>query len=1025
MNITRIAIEKNRITIAALLTIVLGGITAFLGMPRAKDPGFIVRWATVETDFPGASPERVEQLVTDRIEKAIQEIPELDYVASVSKTGYSSVSLMLKQRYRDTRPVWDDLRRRVDKVKAELPEGTIGPRVNDDLDDVFGIQFALLGEGYSPAELKEVADEVRDELLHIDDVAEVEIVGAQEERIFVEYNNARFAELGLSPLQMMDILQNRNIIISGGDIKTGNERIVLEPTGNFESVEDLRRTVISLPGYAEVVHLEDVVDVYRGYVDPPKKKMRFSGIPCLGLAVVMREGGDIVRLGELVKRRISELEVTYPIGIEFGTVFFQPDYVDEKVDNFIYSLLQSIGFVLIVMVVTLGMRTGFLVATLIPMAMLMSIIFMSGLGIGLDQVSLASLIIALGMLVDNAIVMSESIMVQMAEGKKPVEAAVDSARELRVPLLTSSLTTSAAFLPIFLAESMVGEYCRSLFTVTTITLLCSWILALTMIPMLCTYFMKVKTGASKSNFHSPFYQGYRRFLLSLLRRPVVVLGVVVLVFIVAMQGFGLIPAIFFPPTDQALFVADFELPLGTPIERTEALVAEVDEFIGRELTVDEERAQGITGWSSFIGGGPPSWSLGAGAKGGSPEYAFMVFHTTTHEILEDLMGKLERFCNARYPDLQTTVRRVGEGPPVDIPVAVRVSGRDTDVLFDLVEKLKAKLRSIPGTKLVDDDWGQRVKKLVVNVNEVRARRAGVTNRDIAMSLQAVLKGFEMTQYREEDKVIPINLRSVAADRQDIGKLESLNIYSLATGRSVPLKQVADVHVTWEPSRILRYNRFRTVTVSCRKEAHVTAAEISRAFVSWLKGESKGWGPGYTYEVGGEAEESAEANNSINEKLPIAGLIILLLMVGQFNSFRRPFIIFCTIPLGLIGVVVGLLIGRSYFGFMTFLGVISLAGIVINNAIVLLDRIRIEIDVHGLEPQRAIVEAAQRRLRPILLTTATTICGLTPLLINGGGMWETMALAIMFGLLFATLLTLGVVPVLYSVLFRVRFKGFQY
>ena len=1025
MSVTRLAIEKDRITAMVMIVILIGGLVAFQNIPRAKDPSFVVRWAVVETDFPGASPERVEQLVTDRIEKAIQEIPELDFMNSISKTGYSNVSLMLKEQVRDPQPVWDALRRKMEKLKRELPEGAIGPRVNDELDDVFGIQFALIGEGYSYAELREVADEVRDELLHISDVAKVQIVGAQEERVFVEYNNARMAEFGLSPQQLVGILQNRNIIIPGGDITVGSERIVLEPSGNFESVEDLRRTVVNLPNSRDVIYLEHLVDIRRGYVDPPQMMMRFCGEPCLGLAVSMREGGDITRLGELVRKRMAELEVIYPVGIEFGTMLFLPDEVEEKVTQFTSSVLQSIGIVLVVMLVALGLRTGFLVATLIPMTMLMTFIFMSVLGIRLHQVSLASLIIALGMLVDNAIVMSESIMVQIAAGKGRVEAAVDSARELRTPLLSSSLTTSAAFLPIFLAESMVGEYCRSLFTVTTITLLCSWTLALTMIPMLCARFMKVKATTGERGFDSPIYRQYRRFLLLMLRRRALTLVAIIVIFLVAMQGFALIPAIFFPPTDQALFAADFVLPLGTTIERTERVVAEIDSFVAEKLQAGASGRDGITRWSSFAGGGPPSWSIGLGPKGGSPEYAFMLFHLTTHEVLEDVMARLEAFCNARYPDLQTTVRRMSEGPPVDIPVAVRVSGRNTEVLFSIVERLKAKLASIPGTKLVDDDWGPRVKKLLVNINGARARRSGVTNRDIAMSLQGVLKGFVMTQYREEDKVIPITLRSVAADRKDIGKLESLNIYSQATGRHVPLKQVADIELAWEPSRILRHNRYRTVTVSCRKEPHVTAAEISAAYVSWLEEDGKTWSSGYTYEVGGEAEESAEANNSINDKLPIAGLIIVLLLVGQFNSFRRSTIILSTIPLGLIGVVVGLLAGRSYFGFMTFLGVISLSGIVINNAIVLLDRIRIEIEENGLDPQRAVVEAAQRRLRPILLTTVTTIGGLTPLLISGGGMWETMALAIMFGLLFATGLTLGLVPVLYSLFFRVKYKDFVY
>ena len=1024
MNITRAAIEKNRITIMALIAIGLGGILVFQGLPRARDPGFVIRWAVVTTDFPGASPERVEQLITDPLEKSIQEIPELDYLTSVSKTGYSSISLMIKESYSDMRPIWDDLRRKMAQAGARLPEGAIGPRVNDELDDVFGIQLALIGEGYSYAELRDVADDLRDEILHLSDVAKVDIFGAQEERIFVEYDDSRLAEMGVSPMYVMQVLRSRNIIIPGGEVRAGAERLVLEPTGNFLSVDDLRRTVVSLPG-GQVIYLEDLADVRRGYVDPPSMKMRFQGEPCLGLALSMRDGGNLIALGAQVRELIRELEETYPIGIEFREVYMLPDDVERSVSDFVTSLYQAVGIVLVVMLVTLGLRTGLLVATLIPMAMLMSIMLMPLIGERLHMVSLAALIIALGMLVDNAIVMSESIVSQISQGKQPIDAAVDSARELRIPLLTASLTTSAAFLPIYLAESMVGEYTRSLFTVTTTTLLCSWVLSLTMIPMLCARFVKVKPSQAGSTFETPFYRRYRGFLLALLRRRWRTLGVVVVVFAVAMAGFGLVPGIFFPPTDESLFVVDYELPLGTPIETTEAVIDEVDDFVAGELVVRADGGEGVTSWTSFAGGGPPSWSLGGIARGGSPEYGFALYHTTSPKVLEALMARIEGFCNARFPDLQTSVRRLGNGPPVDIPVAVRVSGRDVDVLFGLVEGIKQNLRAIPGTKNVEDDWGPRTKKLLVKVSEARARRAGVTNQDVATSLQAVLDGFQSTQYREADKVIPVTVRSVAADREDLGKLEGLSIYSSITGQPVPLKQVADIEVAWESSRVLRYNRYKTVTVQCRKEEHITASEINAAFSDWLVEESRSWPKGYSYEMGGEAEESAEANQSLAEKLPIAFFVILLLLVGQFNSFRRPLIILSTIPLGLIGVVVGLLVGRSYFGFMTFLGVISLAGIVINNAIVLLDRIRLEHEENGLDLRRAVIEASQRRLRPILLTTATTIGGLTPLLINGAGMWETMALAIMFGLLFSTVLTLGVVPVLYSLLFRANFKGFDY
>jgi len=490
---TRAAIEKNRITAVVLLVVLVAGLDAYRKMPRAEDPGFIIRAAQVTTYFPGASPERIEQLVTDKLEKAIQEIPELDFVASQSKTGVSVITVNIQERYRVLHPIWDSLRRKVDRVRPSLPDGVIGPTVNDEFGDVFGTLVTLTGEGFSYAELKEVADDVRDELLRIPDTAKVQIHGAQEERIFVEYNTARLAELGLSPVQLQAILDSRNIIIPGGDVTTGAERI----------------------------------------------------------AIVMA-----------------------------------------------------------VMLLTLGLRTGLIVSSLIPMAIIMALLVMSVFGIGLDQLSLASLIIALGMLVDNAIVMSESIMVQRGQGKSALDAAIDSADELKIPLLTSSLTTSAAFLPIYLAEAAVGEYTAALFKVVTITLLCSWVLALTMIPMLTFYFMKVKTTTA-DRYDGRFYHGYRRLLLAQLRRPVVTMLAVLVVFIVAMQGFRFIPNIFFPPNDRPTFTAELELPIGTPIERTGDVARQIEQYIADTLTATDPDAEtmasggGVLNWGVFIGQGAP------------------------------------------------------------------------------------------------------------------------------------------------------------------------------------------------------------------------------------------------------------------------------------------------------------------------------------------------------------------------------------------------------------------------------------
>ena len=1028
MNLTKFAIEKNRITVIALILLLFAGISTFKTMPRAEDPGFTIRWAIITTDFPGASPERVEMLVTDKLEKAIQEMPEIDFIASESKTGFSLISVVVKEEYSEMQPIWDKLRRKVERTKnrGELPQGVIGPRLNDEFGDVFGTIVTLTGEGYSYTELKDIADDVRDELLTLNEVAKVEIQGAQEERIFVEYNNARLAELGISTNYLIGILTSKNIIMSGGDVNTQRENIVLEPTGNFESIEDLQRTLINIPGRSELFYLEDVAHVYRGYIDPPESFVRSNGKDALVLGVNMREGGNIITLGMEVNEKIAYLQTVYPIGVEFDFVAFQPSDVSRKIDSFTGSLLQAIGVVLLVMLLFLGVRTGLVVASLVPMAMVNSLFFMGIFDIGLDMMSIAALIIALGLLVDNAIVMSESIMVQMAAGKEPIKAAVDSANELRIPLFTSSLTTSAAFLPIYLAESGVGEYCAPLFKVVTITLLCSWILSLTMIPMLCVYFLKVKKKTEEKPYDSKFYRKYRSFLITLLKHRAFTLIGVFVIFFITLQGFAFLPNIFFPSNDKATFTAEINLPTGTPISRTIEIVDQLEHFMKVEFMPDSINEEGIFNWVTFIGQGPPRFVLGFNPEQSNPGYACFIVNTTNGgAILDTLVKKMETYCLENFPDVRPNVSRLNYGPPPDFPVVIRVMGQEEKRVFEIAEQVKTQLATINGSKSIHDDWGIRSKKLLVDINQARAKRAGVTNQDIALSLQTSLSGIITTEYREDDKVIPITLRSVEAERNDLGKLETINVYSQLTGQNVPLKQVADLEIAWEASKILRRDLLKVVSVKCDVTSETTPIAVALEMDKWLQEQQQNWGVGYRYELGGEMESSVDAQNSINAKLPLAMLIIIILLVMQFNSLRRPFIILMTIPLGIIGVIIGLLVMRSYFGFMTFLGVISLAGVVINNAIVLIDRIRIEIEEKGLEPQRAIVEAGQRRLRPILLTTATTIGGLIPLYLGGGPMWESMSIAIMFGLAFATLLTLGFVPVLYAALFKVKFKGFEY
>ncbi|TNC79360.1 MAG: AcrB/AcrD/AcrF family protein [Oleiphilus sp.] len=1021
MNITQASIVNNRTAWVLFLVLLLAGYQAYTKLPRAYDPGFIIRAAQVITYLPGASPDRVEALVSNQIEKVIQEIPELDFVTSTSKTGVSIVVANIKENYTDMRPIWDNLRRKVESVRGDLPDGVVGPIVNDEFGDVFGVVLSLTGEGFSNAELQTIAENAKDELLNLSDAAKVELYGVQDERIFVEYNNARLTELGVSPSQLSQMISSRNIIVSGGSIVLGKERIELEPSGNFESIEDIENTILTLPETQRVLYLKDIAKVYWGYVDPPSQLVKADLQPAIGIGISMREGGNNIRLGEEVRELVDQFHQTYPIGIDFTEVNFSPQEVDDKVNDFVANLVQAITVVAAVMLFSLGLRTGLVVATLIPASMLAAMLVMSTFEIGLDQISLAALIIALGMLVDNGIVMSESIMVQMNDGKSPVQAAIDSAGELRVPLLTSSLTTAAAFLPIYLAESAIGEFTASLFKVVAITLLCSWILSMTIIPMLCVYFLKSKQVEKKEP--SIIFRAYSRLLKFSLHNRFVVVGVVIALFWLAMVGMSYVPKIFFPPSDRLYFKTELELPIGTDIRTTEQVAQEFGQFIDEQLSIGPDREDGVTNWINYIGAGGTRFVLSHTPESSSPNYALFVINVTDFRIIDGLMEQLEDYAFENYPDLKITTKKIENGTPVKNPVEVRLYGKNTDRLFEKVDALKQQMSSMPELRNISDNWGQRTKKFNVVINQTKARRAGISSEDIAVSLQSGLSGMELTEFRRGEDIIPVVLRSVAADRQDLGKLEALSVYVQSTGESIPLRQVADIEVVWENAKILRRDRFKTVTVGAQLVGDVTAREAVAKLTPWLDEQAAKWEVGARYELGGELESSGKANQSIAEQLPVAAFIILILLVGQFNSIRKPAIILVTIPMGFIGISFGLLAANSFFGFMTLLGLISLAGIVINNAIVLLERIQLEIDVNGLSPQEAIIEAAQRRFRPILLTTATTVLGMLPLYLGGGEMWEPMAVAIIGGLLFSTLLTLCVVPVLYSLLYRVEYaKG---
>ncbi len=1027
MNLTQFSLKNDRTVLALIGILFLFGLQSFVSIPKQQDPGFTIRTAVVSTRFDGASPARVEQLVTKRIEEKVQEMPELDFITSESLPGQSIVMVNFQESYVEMQPIFDDLRRKIEDIESKLPVGVQKPRVNDQFGDIFGSVYSLTGEGYSYAELADIAEEIRDELLKDSDVAKVRIHGEQKQVVFIDYKSATLTELGISPQQLAGILSKINIVSAGGNILSGTERLTLEPSGNFETIEDIKRTVVPIPNVG-LVYLADIANVYQAYDDPTTKLTRVNGKPGLAIAVSMREGGDILKLGKRLDDMVPVLEAGYPWGIKLDKIWFQADLVKEGVGNFVSSLSQSVLIVVAVMLFFLGMRTGFVVASLIPLAIMISFYFMQVFSITINQVSLAALIIALGLLVDNAIVIVESILVKREEGASAVDAAVQAGGELLTPLLVSSLTTAAAFMPIALAESAVGEYTSDIFYVVTIALLTSWVLAMAFLPILSMYAMKNVEPGEKDRTNSSAYALYKRYLLWTLKHRLVTLIGVVLTFWLALTMMGLVPQKFIEGSEDPVFTAKLELPLGSSIETSEALVKDLDAFLVAEFMSDpdsdessETQGPQIKSWATFIGEGGPRLSLGLNPPNENPANSFMVVNTRNGADVEPIVAAIEGFLTEQHPDLSKQVSALENGPPVGYPIIMRVQGESIDDLYRVAEEATLLLYDNPKVLSVKNSWGLPAKKLLVSISQERAQRAGVTSDDVAYALRANLQGQQLSEYRNEDKLLPILLRADIRDREDISKLDGLSVFSTSSNRVVPLSQVADVELAFQPGVIERRDRIRTLSLKTQLKPGFSAAEVTDELLPEMTNASLSWPSGVTFDVGGESRESDDATSSIGDKLPIAFMIILLLLVSQFNSLRSPVIIMVTIPLGLIGVVIGLLVARSSFGFFTILGIIALSGIIINNAIVLIDRINIERNQLGKPAANAIIDACCQRLRPIFLASCTTVLGMMPLLWGGTAMFRPMAVSIIFGLAFATLLTLFVVPILYSVLYRVNYK----
>ncbi len=1015
MNIPAWCIRNNRTSFFILLLFGLLGLQTYLALPRLENPEFVMRVAMIRTIFPGASPLKVEQLVTDPIEEKLRTISEIDTITSQSLNGMSLIIIEAKEAFKDMKPIWDKIRNKVVDVKPELPAGVLDPFVDDEFGDVFGIALALTGDGYTYRELKDVADDVRNELLALSDVARIDFYGTQEERIFVEFSNTRLAEAGISPALLADVLSRQNIVQPGGNAKVGPDRIVIEPTGEYKTVQDIKRTVLRRPGQAGAIYLEDIADVWRGFVDPPSDLARADSQSAIVLAISMAENGRITELGPSVLQRLEALSADLPIGLDFRIIAYQPKFVHKAINDFMLNLAEAFIFVFIVVVLFTGLRTGLVVGILVPMAMLLCVVLMPVFNVNLQKISIASLIIALGILVDNGVVVSEEILVRLARGEKRLKACSRAATSLAMPMLAATLSTIFAFLPIPMAQSTTGEYCFSLFIVVTLTLLISWVLAMTMIPLLSFYLLKPKL--KQQTFSNLFYRIYRSLLvINLKARPLHVLLVIGLTAF-AIWSFKFVPTIFFPPNEREMFFIDLYMPYGTDIEVTQQRANELEEHL---LELPE-----VTTIGTFVGNPGPRWYLSLDMSDNGTHYVRMIINTQTTPDVDAVLAKAKTYMDNHFPEVRYVANKLENGPPVGAPIQVRISGPDIKTIYVLRDQLIAQMKQVSGVVNIRDNWGEWTKKMRIYVKQDEAKNAGFTSQDIALSLMTQISGYEATEYREGEELIPIVLRSKDSYREDLGRIESMNVYSWQDGRSIPLLQMARAKMRWQPSNIRRRDGQRTMTVKADVDGRFASAVIADLQNSMTPVvDSQTWPIGYKLAYGGQFEESTNASASIQAALPLAFGLILLLLVLQFNSIRRMVIIILTIPPMMFGITFGLIVTKAPFGFMAMLGMISLTGIIINNAIILIDSIEKERS-NGQTPQNAIVIAAQKRLRPIIMTATTTIVGLLPLSFQGGEMWRPMANTLIFGLAFSTLLSLVLCPVLYSLFFLIRFRGYQW
>jgi multidrug efflux pump len=1027
-NLSKWALDHPALTRYLMVVLMLLGFAAYFQLGQDEDPPFTFRAMVVRTNWPGATAQQVAEQVTDKIERVLQEAPYADKIRSYSKPGESQIIFQIKDSSRpgDVANVWYTVRKKIGDMRFQLPGGIQGPFFNDDFGDVYGVIYALESDGFDYAELKAFADDVRQELLRVQDVAKVELFGVQDEKVYIEISQKRLAQLGLDLNQVLQQLGQQNAVESAGAVQTPLDVVQVRVAGQFEAVEQLRAMPIR-GSSGNQLRLGDIASISRGYVDPPAVKVRHQGKEVIALGVSMAKGGDIIRLGQSLKAVSHRIDDKLPAGIKLVQIQDQPRAVANSVNEFVRTLIEAVGIVLAVSFVALGlhkrpgaalplwkryyvdMRPGLVVGITIPLVLAVTFLAMDFWGIGLHKISLGSLIIALGLLVDDAIIAVEMMVRKIEEGYDKVRAATFAYEITAMPMLTGTLITATGFLPIGMAKSTVGEYTFAIFAVTVIALVLSWFISVYFVPYLGTLLLKPKPVANEhhEHFDTPFYRGFRHLVDWCVEHRWITIGATLLIFALGIFGMGKVQQQFFPDSSRPEIMVDIWFPEGTSFAANEATTRRVEQ---RLLTEG-----GVTSVSTWIGSGVPRFYLPLDQVFPQSNVSQFIIQPADLKVRESLRVKLPALLAREFPEVRGRVKLLPNGPPVPYPVQFRVVGPDPVALRERADEVKAAMAQSPNTRGVNDNWNESVKVLRLEVDQSKARALGVTSQSIAQAARTILAGTNVGQFREGDKLIDIVLRQPLDERNAITDIANAYLPT-ASGRSIPLTQIARPVFTWEPGVMWRENRDYAITVQSDVVEGLQGATVTSELLPKLKALEAKWPLGYAIQVAGAVEESSKGSSSIAVGLPIMLFITFTLLMLQLHSFSRSMLVFLTGPLGIAGVAGALLVLDRPFGFVALLGVIALMGMIQRNSVILIDQIEQD-RAKGIATWDAIVESAVRRLRPIVLTAAAAVLAMIPL--SRSVFWGPMAVAIMGGLVVATVLTLLALPAMYAAWFRVK------